>query len=349
MTSFQHIFLFSFALCLVLIPISSILARHVGLIDNPGGRKTHDHPTPTIGGLTILISLAVSALLFFDVEIWLIISLFLLGAVGAYDDSLGMSAPVKLVLQTAICLCLIYFGDISVRSLGTLPGETELYLGAWGPVFTVLAMVGLINAINMIDGIDGLAGLLSISILINLVLAIQAVGVPTLERYIFLITAIIGSTAGFLVFNFMPGRRKVFLGDAGSMVLGLILAYLLITFSQASPQAGTMSTSLTAWLVALPVIETLTLFIRRLRAGRSPFSSDREHLHHLLMNLGISRAFTLLIILIFSNTLFWLGMILAEQSGLLAGLLFLTLPFVYTLTIIHPLKRYAVKNRAVRH
>ena len=136
----------------------------------------------------------------------------------------------------------------------------------------------------------------------------------------------------------MPVHKKIFLGDAGAMMLGLLLAYLLIKVSQMQPLTSTLPTSLVAWIVALPVFETLTLMAMRIRLGRSAFSPDRNHLHHLLIDNGLSPRNTLLAILAIADILFWSGFAISQRGGLIAGLIFIIMPLGYYVSIIYPLK-----------
>jgi UDP-GlcNAc:undecaprenyl-phosphate GlcNAc-1-phosphate transferase len=151
---------------------------------------------------------------------------------------------------------------------------------------TIIAMVGLINAYNMIDGVDGLAGSLS---LVALLWFAAAAGMIGLQDHLLLALLVAFCVVGFLVFNLRHRWRRrasVFLGDAGSMMLGAVLAFLAISLSQ--NEGERLSPVAALWICAIPIIDTISLAVRRLAAGRSPFSSDRQHLHHLMLDAGLT-------------------------------------------------------------
>jgi UDP-N-acetylmuramyl pentapeptide phosphotransferase/UDP-N-acetylglucosamine-1-phosphate transferase len=148
---------------------------------------------------------------------------------------------------------------------------------------------------------------------------------------------------GFFLLNIgLIKNQKVFLGDTGSMTLGLFLAYHLIMASQRQPLTDTLPTSLVPWMVALPVVDTLTLIYRRLRQGLSPMAPDRTHLHHLLMDTGLSARATLIVMLIMADVLFWSGFVLSQFGGLVAGAVFPLLPLFYYGFIT---KKLSAKNK----
>ena len=230
-----------------------------------------------------------------------------------------MAPAKKLMAQVGICVFLTTTTGVKIKSLGTLPGGVELILSHFSIVLTVFAMVGLVNAINMIDGIDGLAGGLCIMTLLHLVLAMHLINRPISSSDLTVIIAACGALAAFLIFNNMPTKFKIFLGDSGSMMLGLFLAYFLIKTSQTRPLASTLPTTMVAWIVALPYFETLSLIVRRMSVGRSPFSPDREHLHYLLIDNGHSARRATLVILSLASIVFWSGFAISRFDGLISG------------------------------
>ena len=305
------------------------LAWRVGLVDNPGGRKKqHASPTPLIGGLAIYLTLICVTLPMDSGPLGLLIASSILIITGMIDDLYGMRPVTKLSLQTLSTFVLIMTTGVYVSSLGTLSNGLEINLGVSGIFFTLFAIVGVINAINMIDGLDGLAGS-SILAILQLAWAMEDMGRPMPTEDLQILAIICGSLIAFLLFNFTQGPRKVFLGDAGSMLLGLYLGFFLVKASQQQPQDSTLPTSLVPWIIALPVLETLTIFMRRLFAGKSPFSPDRNHLHFLLQKMSLGPVSVLLIILGLSNALFWFGIFLSKYSGLLTGLVFCICPGFY--------------------
>lgn len=327
------VFCASLFVCALVTPALSVIARRVGLVDRPGGRKRHQGAVPLTGGIAIFLSISCAAAFGVQVDIPLLLSLGGLLLVGIYDDLFDMAWMKKLLAQIGICIFLMTATGVHIRSLGTLPGDVELLLGDVGYALTILAMVGLINAINMIDGLDGLAGGVSILALFHLVLAMHLIDRPMSAADLTLIIALCGALTAFLVFNLTQGHGKIFLGDAGAMMLGLFLAYFLIKASQTQPLTSTLPTSLVAWIVALPVFETLTLMVRRILAGRSPFAPDRNHLHHLLLDCGCSKYVSLVIAIVLSLALTWTGYALSSLGGTIAGAAFLGSIAIYYLAI----------------
>lgn len=277
-----------------LLPVLSRLAHRFNLVDRPGGRKQHEHPVPMAGGLAIalavLIALAASSFVWpasDDLNAWFMGALFAIGLVGLADDFVDVPPQTKALLQLLVIVPLVVFSHIVVARLGDLFGFGSIRLHDLAIPFTVLCMLGYINALNMLDGLDGLAGGVSVVTLAFLAL------IAELENRMGLVVqclVVAGATVGFLVYNLRtPWRRRasVFLGDAGSMVLGLAVGWCgaQVTAGQVIHTAKAMSV---AWVLALPVMDTLVVMARRLILRRNPFKADRIHLHYVLVDLGCS-------------------------------------------------------------
>lgn len=265
------------------------LAPNLGLVDHPGGRKRHDLPTPAIGGLAIALGCAVAANGLGPLrppEAALALGGMILLASGGLDDLFDLAWPWKVAAQVAAAVILITFGDVEVNSIDTALGFNGRDLGFLAAPFTVLATVGLINAINMIDGIDGLAGAVVLAALAMLTGAALYAGNADLARTLVMVC---GAVLAFLLFNLrFPGRphARVFLGNAGSELLGLVVAWACFRLTQTPSHPVTPV--LAPFLVAAPVIDCLALVLRRIARRRSPFSADRDHLHHVLGDAGWS-------------------------------------------------------------
>jgi UDP-GlcNAc:undecaprenyl-phosphate GlcNAc-1-phosphate transferase len=205
---------------------------------------------------------------------------------------------------------------VYVHSLGILHGY-DLRLGWLGIPFTVLAVIGLINAFNLMDGIDGLAGCLAL-VSTGAIALLMAPHMPAPLTVMVLLLA--AALYPFLVANLgLLGRKaKVFLGDSGSVVLGYIIAWTLIALSQSTPR--NISPGLVLWCVALPVMDTLAVIYRRLKRGVSPFTPDRTHIHHLLMNTGLGPRRTLVYLVAFAMALPFVGVVIHSQFGAIANL-----------------------------
>lgn len=211
----------------------------------------------------------------------LLVAMGLLLVVGVLDDRHDIRKRVRVITQVVAALLMIYWGDIRIDSLGNLFGLGELRLGALSVPFTVFATVGVINAVNMTDG---LAGGLSI-VSLGLLAAIAAIFGRGADAA--MMSAIICAISGFLLFNYrFPGRTRAraFMGDAGSTVLGFVLVWFCASLSQGSQ--AVMPPVLAAWLLAIPLLDTLSVMARRVMNGDSPFKPDRRHLHHILLAEG---------------------------------------------------------------
>ena len=206
---------------------------------------------------------------------------------GVLDDRLELSARVKLLFQIAAATVLAEFGGSLLLHVGALTSPAVLHLGATLAVpFTVLGMVGVMNGMNMIDGADGLAGGVALSALFWFGAAAWLAG---MSGHLSLIALIASAVSAYLCFNTggpLARKYKVFLGDAGSLLIGLLLAWTAIELAM---EPGAALKPITAvWILAVPVCDSVSLMLRRVVRGRSPFAADREHFHHLLQAAGLS-------------------------------------------------------------
>ena len=317
-----------FIACLALMP----LARQTSLVDQPAGRKQHDGNIPLVGGIAIFLTYTLVDFFFFNSNHALLLGMGLLICLGVIDDKFDLSAWVKLLGQTAASIIIVAFGGAVISSLGTLPGGRELLFGPLAVPASVIAVVGLINAFNMIDGIDGLAGGLALVALGNLTLAMYLIGIPLSTAAMMEIALFSGAVSGYLVLNLglVPGQ-KIFLGDAGSMILGLFVAFHLIDASQRHPLTDTLPTSLIPWMVAVPVLDTLRLILKRLIGGHSPLAPDRNHIHHVLLDYGNSTSTVFIALLVISEAIFCLGFAISNVSGIVSGICFTIVSIAYCL------------------
>src|SRR6478752_5274082 len=276
------------AFVFVAIPVLTPLAVRLGLVDVPAGRKQHETPTPTHGGLCVLAGMVVTAAIIRDNSSSAPVAFYLAGgtllAVAVVDDLKDLNWKIRIGAQVLAAMAMIYFGGVSVQQLDDVIGMQSFSLGWLAVPVTVFVVVGMINALNMSDGIDGLAGTLAlVSLLLFACFALYAGNYGSAERLL----ATSGAVVGFLAWNLRrPGmpRAEAFLGDAGSMLLGFIIAWTAVRLSQ-NP-AHPVSPVLGPWTIALPLIDTCSLILRRLKQGRSPFFADRDHLHHLMLEAG---------------------------------------------------------------
>ncbi len=269
----------------ILTPVIIVVARKVGAIDYPGEeRRVHKKPIPRLGGVAMYLSFVIVTLYHFPFSNptikGLIIGSTVILAVGIYDDIKGVSPKAKLLGQIAAAVVLLFFDGYQVDHL-TLPGLTPIPLYEWGSVFVILWVVSLVNTVNITDGLDGLAAGISFGACI--VLLVSAVHIGTFQAA-FLMAGLAGSCLGFLFFNFHPA--KVFMGDSGSMFLGFVIASVSIT--------GLLKTSALFGLVlpllamGMPIFDMTFAVIRRKWRGQPISLADRGHLHHRLLDMGLS-------------------------------------------------------------
>jgi UDP-GlcNAc:undecaprenyl-phosphate/decaprenyl-phosphate GlcNAc-1-phosphate transferase len=278
------------------------LAREWYLIDTPNVRKRHDGDIPLCGGIAIFLSCLISIVFAPSMPgsanaVMLLPGLFLILVTGVLDDRFDLPVAPRLAIQLFAGLLIIAMVGLKQIHLGLSPNFSENtstspsdFLGEvlTGPVFLLLAVtfiVGLVNAVNMSDGIDGLAGSSSAAAFFWLAMISFNAG----ENRLGLQTIIFSSACiGFLIFNMRHRFRtkaSLFLGDGGSTLLGAALAGIILILVNTN---ASLAFPVLLWIVALPVIDTLSLIFRRLLARKSPFTPDRQHLHHLLLDSGFS-------------------------------------------------------------
>jgi UDP-GlcNAc:undecaprenyl-phosphate/decaprenyl-phosphate GlcNAc-1-phosphate transferase len=265
------------------------LAWRLGLVDRPGDRRQHEHATPAIGGWAILVALALAYVILVRPSrdmAGLGLAALVLVVSGAVDDIHRLSWRWVLGAQLLAGVIMIALGGVQVNQLGGVFGIADLSLGPWSGPITLVATVGIINAINMIDGVDGLAGSVSLAATSMLAAVAAYAGNALLARDLVFVSA---ALAGFLVYNLRTPwnhRASIFLGNAGSQLIGLVIAIAAFRVTQNGHHP--VSPKLAPFLVAPALIDCLTLIFRRLRLGASPFHGDRNHLHHLMLDAGFS-------------------------------------------------------------
>lgn len=293
------------AICFLVIRGLHPVAHRLGLIDHPvERRKLHRHAVPLIGGVALFSGVLTATLLATQVTGLLsgppldglgagLTGAVLLVIVGVLDDRFGLGFRVRLLAQLIAVLILALGGGVQLHVLGDLFGAGPIQLGLFSIPFTLFAAVGIINAFNMIDGIDGLAA----GLFLVAVVALLFSNPPETALFSFLLPVVAIALLPFLACNLsLPGctRQKVFLGDAGSMLLGYIVAWALIDASQS---ASSIAPVTALWFVAIPLLDKFNVMGRRLRSGRSPFKADRGQLHHVLTrSTGSPRAALLTIL-----------------------------------------------------
>lgn len=286
------------------------MANRVGLLDIPGGRKQHKAPTPLVGGLGIYAGTLFMSLLSPEVYLsyaaLLAISALVL-FVGIFDDARELRVSVRMGLHAFAAWLMAVVGGNTLLSLGDLSGLGPVHLGILAIPLTMFATVGVINAINMSDGVDGLSGgLVLIALLCLGIVALDNGEMVMLE----FITLLCCALLAFLAMNFRAPWKQpalIYLGDAGSTMLGFVLTWLIIEATQ-GPEPM-MAPVFALWFLAIPLIDTVSLLIRRPLRGLSPFCAGHDHLHHRLLRAGFTLEQTVLGLYLASSLMGAFGLI----------------------------------------
>jgi UDP-GlcNAc:undecaprenyl-phosphate GlcNAc-1-phosphate transferase len=288
-----------FSLTVMLLVLLRVPALKVGWVDIPGGRKQHEGRVPLVGGLAMFFALMLASLVgLFSWSAYY--NGFLIGALvllvsGLFDDRFDIPPLTKLIAQGLAAWCLIGTGEFT-SGLGDLLGSGPIAPGWIGLPMAIFAVVGLINAMNFFDGLDGLAAGMGLLTLIALTLVAS---VTNQIQILPMLIACLAAVAGFWVFNMRFHERQpafVFMGNAGSMVLGFTLAWFSLQLTQTAD--AVLPPVYALWFLALPLIESVSLIARRILARKNPFQAGRDHLHHLLLAAGLGHAATVWLLLL---------------------------------------------------
>ena len=291
----------AFIIGLFIVPLVISFSEKQGLMDKPNERKIHSHPIPRLGGIAIWICTILSffALILLSYYPYrsllsgLILGSSLMFFLGLIDDVYSLSAKFKFVLQISIATIVFFLGvkvtSIFIPFVGliSIPRILSYFL-------TIGWLVGISNAVNFIDGIDGLAG--SVITISSVTLGILSIALIPNDVVIALVAFILaGSMLGFLTYNFHPA--KIFMGDSGALFSGFLLAALSVMYSMKLSDAKMYIPFL---ILAVPIIDITFSSLRRILKGISPFVADAEHIHHKLLNLGLSQNKAVLCLVVFS-------------------------------------------------
>lgn len=286
--------------CFASILFLSPVAKRFNLLDLPDARKQHQGSVPLIGGISVYLATLVACVIAFDnnqtINLYLI-SAALIVTLGIIDDRYDLSVRLRLLMQIFIACILVFGAGLYIHKFGYMFGFA-VDIGMLGTVLTVVAVLGAINAFNMTDGIDGLAGTLALNTFLSVAMLFWLCGE---SHYLQLPIILSVALLPYLLFNLslIPGPvKRIFMGDAGSMFIGLTVIWLLTIGSQGETPAFRTVTAL--WIIAIPLMDMAAIIIRRLRKGQSPFQADRDHLHHIFMRAGFCPRMSLIIIVFFS-------------------------------------------------
>jgi len=264
-----------FIVAIILIKLIIKHALRLGLVDIPNERSMHTRHHPRGAGIGVFLAVALVCPWFDSTilgdHLLSCIAVFAVFVVGVMDDHQETSPKTKFLVLTAAAL-LVYSDGVSVTTLGTLFG-IEVNLGWFSLPFTIIAIVGFTNALNLVDGLDGLAGSISIIILT----ALFSIAYTNDDAYMMLLSgSFIAALMAFMIYNWNPA--SIFMGDSGSLVLGFVIGLLVIK------AASYIHPVTVLFLIAVPLMDTIIVMVRRKRQGKSMFEADKTHLHHVLFN-----------------------------------------------------------------
>src|SRR5580704_1011552 len=306
----------SFTITFLAIPVIITVAETKKLFDVPDERKVHITPITPLGGLAIFAGFVFGCLLTIhfgnssEFQFFIAASLVIF-FLGLKDDILVISPIKKFIGQVLAAFLVIYYGGIQIKSMHGFLGMNQMP-EMFSLLLTYFAVLVIINSFNLIDGVDGLAGSLGLMALILFGIYFLYVNVPS---YSILAFSMAGSLLAFLIFNFQPA--KIFMGDTGSLLIGLVNAILVIKFINVANTADVRypiesAPAIGFTVLMIPLLDTLRVFAIRIFHRRSPFSPDRNHIHHLLLDRGFShRAITIILL---SINLFVVGLVYFARS-----------------------------------
>ena len=278
-------FLTATAVVLLLTPIVARVAPRIGGVDHGGDRpRVHTRPIPRIGGVAIVIAILVGAALWGDVDgpyTGILIGTVLVALVGLYDDIRGLRPSTKLLAVTVVALLPVLGWDLTIDHV-TLPFVGDYDVGWVAVPLTLLWVAFLANLVNLIDGMDALAaGIVAIA---SASFALLAVSFGRADAAV-LAAIVCGATLGFLRHNYHPA--KIFMGDSGALALGFLLA--LIAVEGVLKTAATIALAGPLLVMAVPILDTSFVVLKRLKYRRAPWSPDHNHFYHRFMRIGFSQ------------------------------------------------------------
>lgn len=294
-------FLIAAVVALLATPVVRRLAIMTGFLAMPSPRGVHQRPVPQLGGLAIFLGFAAVLVWRFGTADPTTRSVLIGGAailaLGVIDDKIRLRPLVKLLGQVAVAALTVAMG-VRVEWISNPFGPELVALDVWSYPLTMAWIVAVVNVMNLIDGLDGLAAGVASIAAITLMLTALHTGLPELS--IVLSAALAGSALGFLPYNFNPA--KIFMGDAGSMFLGFGLA--VVSVEGLLKTTTVVALGIPVLALGLPIADTFLAIVRRLQSGRSIAEADRQHLHHRLLDMGLSHRDAVIVLYIISG---WLG------------------------------------------
>ncbi|GAB4295869.1 MAG: MraY family glycosyltransferase [Marinilabiliales bacterium] len=345
---FIDILIYSFAtafgITFISIPVIIKVSKEKKLYDEPNPRKSHFTSIPTLGGLGIFGGVLFAITFWSDFTQcphlqYIVAAMVVISFIGIKDDLTGLAISKKFTGQMVAAIILVIWGDIRIDHMFGIFGLGEIpYI--FSVLFSIFTILVIINSFNMIDGINGLLG--SIGIISAGSFGIWFYLIDDFQHAIISV-AIVGSLLAFLRYNISPAR--IFMGDTGSMLLGLMLSVIIIEFIQKNVHfthkyAIDAAPVIAIGSIFIPLYDLLRVFSIRIFKGKSPFKPDRNHLHHLLIDAGFTHNFATFILSLFSLFLLVVSIVLRKIGTYYLGLLLLGLSGIFTIIVF----RYSKKK-----
>ncbi len=340
------------AITFAVIPPLIRFAKNKNLYDEPDcDRKSHTIRTPTLGGIAIFAGVI------FSISFWtkfigfpeiqyIITATTIMAFIGIIDDIVGLSPFKKLMGQLFASFVIVIWGDIRISSLFGIFGIGELpYIVSI--IFTIFTLLVIINSFNLIDGINGLSG--SIGVLSSFVFGVWFYLYDDNSQYTIIAFALLGALIGFLRYNITPA--KIFMGDTGSLLLGLFLGIFAIQFIEInSNYTGSFNVAPATPIVAIsiiiiPLFDLLRSFSIRLVHGRSPFKPDRNHMHHMLVDLGLSHTFSTGILMLYNIVIITIAFSFKNIGIYPLGFMILIISILFSGGLYYLVKRKKTENK----
>ncbi|MGB0525897.1 MAG: glycosyltransferase family 4 protein [Flammeovirgaceae bacterium] len=295
-------FLISFLITFSVIPLIISISKKKKLLDIPGGRKIHKGHIPSLGGIAIFIGFITSMFMWSSLEQiielrFIYVGILMVVFTGIRDDLLPLSALYKLIWQIVAAYTVVHFANIRLTSMHGIFGVYEIN-DLFGYLLSIFTIIVITNSFNLIDGINGLAG--SIAVIVMSTFGIWFY-LSNDYSFVLIIVGLVGSVLAFLKFNYTPAH--IFMGDTGSLLIGFVTSIIAIRFIEMNdtlPDAHylkfTSGVAMGASILVYPLFDTLRIFTLRILQKRSPFSPDKNHIHHLILRLSNSHTQATLIL-----------------------------------------------------
>lgn len=335
---YQLILSFSWSFLISVFAIPSIIyVAHVKkLLDEPNKRTIHELLTPRLGGLAIFAGFMSSLTIFGELTNGvkeLLAGAIIIFFIGLKDDIVSVSAFKKFFVQVLASGIVMFMADIRITSFHGLFGINEIDFGL-SYAITFLVIIGITNAINLIDGLDGLAGSIVLITSAAFGFYFYRFGGEEYASYTDVAFCLIGGTLGFLRYNLH--KAVIFMGDTGSLICGFIVSIMAIQFVEMRPVVGS-SPVIAISILIIPILDTVRVFILRILSGTSPFSPDKNHIHHRLMDIGLSQLGTLSVLVVVNLVAIFISVFFSDLGN--NNLLLIIISYALVFSIVLELLR----------